>query len=136
MNLGSGCDDFETVIHEMGHVVGYYHEHARADRDDYVTIRWKSVKDGLYNQFNRRTTLNEMVPYDFRSVMQYPAWAFSKEPFLEETIVAVNPLNQRLIDEERLTLSFFNMKLTNLLYNCSGKNQRTEMKWSNGMCVN
>ena len=32
--------------HELGHVLGFFHEHERWDRDDYVTIHYENMKPG------------------------------------------------------------------------------------------
>jgi hypothetical protein len=38
ISIGKNCDKFGIVVHELGHVVGFWHEHTRPDRDEWVTI--------------------------------------------------------------------------------------------------
>uniref|UniRef100_A0A669CKU5 Metalloendopeptidase n=1 Tax=Oreochromis niloticus TaxID=8128 RepID=A0A669CKU5_ORENI len=38
ISIGKNCDKFGIVVHELGHVIGFWHEHTRPDRDDHVTI--------------------------------------------------------------------------------------------------
>ena len=35
-----------SVYFTLGHVIGYLHEHTRPDRDDYVTVKWRNIKEG------------------------------------------------------------------------------------------
>ena len=39
-----------TVVHELGHAIGFFHEQSRTDRDSYVSIHLQNVKEGT--QFN------------------------------------------------------------------------------------
>ncbi len=42
-----------TVVHELMHAVGFYHEHSRYDRDKYVTVHFGNVKAGRQHNFDK-----------------------------------------------------------------------------------
>ena len=46
ISIGKNCDKFGIVVHELGHVVGFWHEHTRPDRDDWVTIYRENIMVG------------------------------------------------------------------------------------------
>ena len=46
ISIGKNCDKFGVVVHELGHVVGFWHEHTRPDRDDHVTIVRQNIMPG------------------------------------------------------------------------------------------
>ena len=81
ISLGSGCLDVGTILHEIGHVIGLWHEQSRPDRDDYVRVVERNIADGYLNQFGKRPlneTTSRRFPYDYRSVMHYAKTDFSK----------------------------------------------------------
>ena len=43
LTMGDGCEFKHVTMHELGHVIGFYHEHQRADRDEFVEILWDNV---------------------------------------------------------------------------------------------
>lgn len=68
-----------VVTHELLHGLGFFHEHQRYDRDSFVTINWASIMPAYTSQFAKQPW-NLYVPYttyDYRSIMHYPATAFS-----------------------------------------------------------
>ncbi|MGB9085805.1 MAG: M12 family metallopeptidase, partial [Terriglobales bacterium] len=40
-----------TILHEMGHVIGLWHEHERSDRNTYVTVNYNNVIKGSWSNF-------------------------------------------------------------------------------------
>ena len=65
--------------HELGHVLGFHHEHQRWDRDQFVTINFENIKSGRagdYDWIAKRNWLVNSLPYDFKSIMHYRiCWA-------------------------------------------------------------
>lgn len=52
ISIGKNCDKFGIVAHELGHVVGFWHEHTRPDRDQHVTIIRENIQQGVFRLFH------------------------------------------------------------------------------------
>ena len=94
LNCDADCS-VTTLLHEMGHIIGLYHEHSRTDRDSYVTVNYNNVVKGTWVPDFAINTQNQqlLTPYDYASVMQYPSFTDSRNggPVIE-TIPAGIPL--------------------------------------------
>ena len=47
ISLAQGCLEYDTAIHELMHAVGFYHEHERWDRDQFIDIQWQNIDRGM-----------------------------------------------------------------------------------------
>lgn len=69
--------------HELGHVLGFHHEHARWDRDAFVTIHYENIKADRISDYDWIPKTNWLVSstaYDYYSIMHYRVcWASSCE---------------------------------------------------------
>uniref|UniRef100_A0A0M3J6D7 Metalloendopeptidase n=1 Tax=Anisakis simplex TaxID=6269 RepID=A0A0M3J6D7_ANISI len=72
--LADECIRYSTIIHELMHVIGFIHEHQRADRDAYVKIMWQNVIPGAESDFDKLPTEGLSYygeEYDYFSIMHY-----------------------------------------------------------------
>ena len=123
ISLGSGCVYFRIVVHELGHALGFYHEHTRPDRDDYVDILYENIYDYFEPQFSK-IPLGESdtlgLGYDIQSIMHYNNDFFSLDG--SDTIVALDPSQTVGMATQ---LSPLDIQKANLLYNCEFKHTDT-----------
>jgi hypothetical protein len=67
--------DIGPMMHEIGHATNLFHEHARNNRDSYVTIKWNNINAGYYDQFQKYADLGyngvDNGSFDFNSLMLY-----------------------------------------------------------------
>ncbi len=91
MNFNSEELEIKSITHELGHCLGFLHEHQRPDRDYYVDIIWEKIVPG--KEFNFDIMDNPLIKeqsfeYDYNSIMHYPPVSFSTDG--SATIVTKN----------------------------------------------
>lgn len=62
-----------TIVHEICHALGMIHEHARTDRDQYVTIHYDNIYEKKRHNFNIEYGTYSNNEFDFSSIMIYPS---------------------------------------------------------------
>ncbi|MFY2556007.1 M12 family metallopeptidase [Corallococcus terminator] len=80
VTLAPGCTTGST-LHEVGHVLGLWHEQARTDRDRNVVIHFENIEAGYAHAFEtfaqEGAAGRNLGPYGLDSVMHYAPEAFS-----------------------------------------------------------
>ncbi len=74
-----------TLLHEMGHAIGLYHEQARADRNIYVEYHPENMSNATRSNsaqfadyFQLDSNIQDVGLYDYASVMHYAWNTFAK----------------------------------------------------------
>lgn len=75
IRLASGCGR-GSIVHEICHALGVFHEQSRPDRNNHVTINWGNIESGRSHNFDTELAHN-YGNFDFGSIMMYSPWAFS-----------------------------------------------------------
>ena len=67
--------DRGTIVHEICHALGMFHEQSRADRDTYINVHYGNIQPGKRSNFNKETrNYYIMGAFDFNSVMLYSSY--------------------------------------------------------------
>lgn len=117
ISIGFGCVRVGTVVHEIMHSLGFFHEHTRPDRDKFIHIEWTNILNEHKHNFEkypRDMGSSFGKPYDYDSVMHYSRLAFSKDM----RTPTIEPKDQRADIGQRVGLSFFDREEINRLYRC------------------
>ncbi|BES97504.1 metalloendopeptidase activity [Nesidiocoris tenuis] len=121
LSLGHRCWYLGIVVHELGHAIGFWHEMNRPDRDNWIYIFWNNILPNYHSAFAKQDakTVNTLgEDFDFKSVMMYDEYAFSKDgksPTLQSKKgVEIGPIWKKfgLSDSDRRRL--------HKLYQCEG----------------
>ncbi|OWA50389.1 putative Zinc metalloproteinase nas-14 [Hypsibius exemplaris] len=125
LNLESGCWTKGTIQHELMHALGFFHEHSRVDRDEYVEIVSANIQQGDEDNFrswDNNTITAFGLPYDFESILHYPSHLFARRNSVSGATVGptikLRPKYEGKIFGSQLGLSSTDIRKINLMYKC------------------
>ena len=84
-------NDEATIIHEIMHALGFFHEQSRADRDYYIDINTSNIRPEKLHNFNKYNVSYSGVdlgPFDFNSIMLYSSY-INDTTFVYDTSIPV-----------------------------------------------
>jgi len=120
LSIGDGCEFDYVMAHELGHVIGFYHEHNRQDRDRNVQVLWDNIDRGMYSAFEK-TKNGEFhgTGYDKTSIMHYPWSAFTNNG--EDTL---RNLGGKEKIDPYVSVSALDVEQTQLMYKCPKRSRK------------
>ncbi|PID62927.1 MAG: hypothetical protein CSB44_02860 [Gammaproteobacteria bacterium] len=103
-----------SVIHEVGHAIGLYHEHTRADRNNYITVLEENIRPSKLLNFEVQTADVAVTysDYDYGSIMHYGEYFFSVNN--EPTIVVPDGIDAQV--GQRIALSDMDAESVDRMY--------------------
>lgn len=128
MNVASGgcTSKVGTIMHELMHALGFFHEHSREDRDSHITVQWQNIKDSNEDNF-RKVDSGQVstfgLGYDYGSLQHYHPMAFSKNT--QKTITARQASDEAKMGQ-REKFSEMDVKKINAMYKCGSKVKRDQ----------
>ncbi|XP_054711347.1 astacin-like metalloprotease toxin 5 [Uloborus diversus] len=119
LSFGTGCFQHPTLVHELGHTIGFYHEHTRSDRDDYIDIHWNAIMNSAKDQFQKLKPMENRLldDFDYDSIMLYGERTFSKDGWTK-TMTAKEKGVKLLDVYDKKGLSSSDVKRIKKLYEC------------------
>ncbi|XP_071037525.1 astacin-like metalloprotease toxin 5 isoform X2 [Parasteatoda tepidariorum] len=119
LSLAPGCLNIGTIIHELGHTIGFYHEQNRSDRDEFLIVHMNNIPSYQRHNF-RKLKMDEnilLTPFDYDSIMIYGNYAFSKNP--DEAMTIEAKTGQLLYDPfKKVNLTLSDIDRVNKMYKC------------------
>lgn len=100
-----------SIVHEIGHAVGLFHEHTRNDRDNFIQVNQDNIVPGKEFNFDVLSTNTELLgEYDYGSIMHYGETFFSTNGNSTITVLNGAEIGQRV------ALSDGDIASANLMY--------------------
>ncbi|XP_069584280.1 astacin-like metalloendopeptidase isoform X1 [Ranitomeya imitator] len=110
------CMVYGVIQHEAMHNIGFFHEHTRMDRDNYIDILWQNMDKAYYGNFDTADGNTFSIPYDYASVMHYNNYAYSKNNILPTIVPKPDP---SVPIGQRSGMSSLDVKKINANYGCN-----------------
>ncbi|KAK8763333.1 hypothetical protein V5799_034058 [Amblyomma americanum] len=118
LSLGTGCLNKGTVVHELLHAAGFFHEHSRSDRDQYIVVFRQNVVPEYAFNFEKMQPWQHrlLTPFDKDSIMLYGSYAGSRAPGLYTMLARDGSRLREVPDKPGLSDS--DARRIRILYQC------------------
>eukprot|EP00112_Aurelia_sp_Birch-Aquarium-sp1_P007081 Seg1773.5 transcript_id=Seg1773.5/GoldUCD/mRNA.D3Y31 product="Zinc metalloproteinase nas-7" protein_id=Seg1773.5/GoldUCD/D3Y31 len=116
------------VMRDLVISLGFYHEHNRYDRDEYIKINGSNIIDGKASKFNKVEFRRQRLfglPYDYNSITHFGAYRYAKDPrfpVIMKRTESGGPLGNKI------GFSATDIKRLNIQYDCKTSSETNS--WS------
>lgn len=110
---------FGTILHEIMHAIGFFHEQNRYERDNYIQVLYHNIRSDMKQNFakigqEKATGLG--IPYDYGSVMHYKLNSFSRNG--KPTLKPLKTIPDNIKIGQRIGFSISDIKKIRAMYKC------------------
>ena len=121
VSIGPGCGEQGTIIHELLHTAGLFHEQSRSDRDKYVSIYWNNIKKAERDNYEKAPWYGakDIDFYNWNSVMHYSCNEFA----IDSSKKTMEPTNARVAIGQRTGLSLGDVVAIRKMYSSISPNR-------------
>ncbi len=110
-----------SAIHELGHVLGLFHEQNRPDRNEHLEVIWSCIDPArAYNYDRLLADVAPLGPYDDQSIMHYDADAYLVAGAVDEQgqpcVATMRLLDGTWIPAQRAALSAGDLAAVTTMY--------------------
>ncbi|NIG53964.1 M12 family metallopeptidase [Chitinophaga sp. Cy-1792] len=102
-------DWYGSLAHEIGHALGMFHEQSRADRDNYIIIKWDNIKEAKKHNYQtyiaRGYSGYDLGTFDFNSIMLYGSFTDDLNFVINPSLPQMTKLDGSTFDANRWGLS-------------------------------
>ncbi|XP_075719697.1 hatching enzyme 1.2-like [Rhinoderma darwinii] len=108
------CIKYTLVPHEFMHALGFFYEHTRPDRNQYIDVLLQNISPRDYSNFILDGGNTFQLPYGYKSILQFNSNYYSTgKPSM---VVKSDPT---ITLGQNVGLDDSDVKKVNALYNCS-----------------
>ena len=101
--------DAGSVIHEIGHTIGLWHEHTRSDQTSNIIVNWSNIRPEVVQNFQTYTQQGfdgfDLGATDYGSIMIYPSLISDPAFVYNPSIPVLTRLNGTTWPGQRTALS-------------------------------
>lgn len=116
IRLSAGCST-GSIIHEIGHSVGLWHEQSRSDRNEHIEVLFENIQDGKGHNFELHDKDGTDVgAYDHGSIMHYGMFSFGKKDENGNTLPTIQTVPPGIAIGQRSGLSSGDLAAISALY--------------------
>jgi len=126
-SISCGRWKWGKIAHEVMHTLGFFHEHTRLDRDDWIKVNWDAIDREMREQWDLCKDVPALhascraltAEYDYGSIMHYSQFSIGWDGKEKENFTRLKPVPAGVTIGQRHKLSPLDVKGIRDFYGCA-----------------